>query len=64
IAAERLALLLLTARSAERADTLTLHLPGAPVPAGERLPVRDEATATLRRDLEALRMLVLRPVNG
>lgn len=32
IAAERLGLLLLTARSAERADTLTLHLPGAPAP--------------------------------
>ncbi|WP_053749886.1 FUSC family protein [Streptomyces sp. MMG1533] len=64
IAAERLGLLLLTARSAERATTLTLHLPGAPVPAGGHLPVRDEGTATLRRDLEALRMLVLRPVTG
>jgi uncharacterized membrane protein YccC len=62
IAAERLGLLLLTARSAERADTLTLHLPGAPVPAGQQLPVRDEATDTLRRDLRALRLLVLRPV--
>lgn len=64
IAAERLGLLLLTARSAERANTLTMHLPGAPVPAGGLLPVRDEATATLRRDLEALRMLVLRPYTG
>ncbi|WP_405623116.1 FUSC family protein [Streptomyces sp. NBC_00076] len=63
IAAERLGLLLLTARSAERADTLTMHLPGAPVPAGTPLPERDEATATLRRDLDALRMLVLRPVS-
>ncbi|MFF4804917.1 FUSC family protein [Streptomyces sp. NPDC001351] len=63
IAAERLGLLLLTARSAERADTLTLHLPGAPVPPGGRLPVQDESTATLRRDLEALRLLVLRPVS-
>ncbi|MEV0642780.1 FUSC family protein [Streptomyces sp. NPDC050619] len=63
IAAERLGLLLLTARSAERANTLTLHLPGAPVPAESRLPVPDEATATLRRDLDALRMLVLRPVT-
>ncbi|MCD7445647.1 FUSC family protein [Streptomyces lincolnensis] len=63
IAAERLGLLLLTARSAERADTLTMHLPGAPVPAGRRLPARDEATATLRRDLQALRQLVLRPVS-
>ena len=64
IAAERLGLALLTARSTERADTLTLHLPGAPVPAGEQLPVRDEATVTLRRDLQALRLLVLRPVAG
>ncbi|MGW3098002.1 FUSC family protein [Streptomyces sp. NPDC001102] len=64
IAAERLGLLLLTARSAERADTLTLHLPGAPVPEGGHLPVQEEATATLRRDLQALRMLVLRPVSA
>ncbi|MEU0603525.1 FUSC family protein [Streptomyces sp. NPDC006393] len=63
IAAERLGLLLLTARSSERADTLTLHLPGAPVPSGGRLPVRDEATGTLRRDLGALGMLALRPVG-
>ncbi|GAA3769809.1 FUSC family protein [Streptomyces coacervatus] len=63
IAAERLGLLLLTARSAERADTLTLHLPGAPVPPGGPLPVQDESTAMLRRDLEALRLLVLRPVS-
>ncbi|MFE2266207.1 FUSC family protein [Streptomyces griseosporeus] len=63
IAAERLGLLLLTARSAERADTLTLHLPGAPVPSAGRLPVRDEATDQLRRDLLALRMLVLRPAG-
>jgi hypothetical protein len=63
IAAERLGLLLLNARSAEHADTLTLHLPGAPVPPGGPLPVRDEATVTLRRDLEALRLLVLRPVS-
>ncbi|MCW7942871.1 membrane protein [Streptomyces hygroscopicus] len=62
IAAERLGLLLLTARGAGRADTLTLHLPGAPVPAGRPLPERDETTDTLRRDLEALRLLVLRPV--
>ncbi|MGW1259628.1 FUSC family protein [Streptomyces sp. NPDC002513] len=63
IAAERLGLLLLTARSAERADTLTLHLPGAPVPSGRPLPEQDRTTATLRRDLEALRLLVLRPVT-
>jgi uncharacterized membrane protein YccC len=64
VAAERLGLLLLTARSAERADTLTLHLPGAAVPSAGRLPVRDEATDSLRRDLLALRMLVLQPVGG
>ncbi|MGW7382313.1 FUSC family protein [Streptomyces sp. NPDC054794] len=63
IAAERLGLLLLTARSAERADTLTLHLPGAPLPSGGETPVRDEASATIRRDLQALRLLVLRPVG-
>ncbi|MGW0080833.1 FUSC family protein [Streptomyces sp. NPDC003393] len=63
IAAERLGLLLLTARSRQRADTLTLHLPGAPVPPGGRLPARDEATGTLRRDLGALAMLTLRPVG-
>ncbi|MEU3986069.1 FUSC family protein [Streptomyces sp. NPDC026672] len=62
IAAERLGLLLLTARSAERADTLTLHLPGAPLPSGGELRVADEAGAALRRDLESLRLLVLRPV--
>ncbi|MFJ4428901.1 FUSC family protein [Streptomyces bobili] len=63
IAAERLGLLLLTARSAERADTLTLHLPGAPVPEGGLLPVRKEATDVLRRDLRALRLLVRHPVG-
>ncbi|MFD5073848.1 FUSC family protein [Streptomyces sp. NPDC058371] len=63
IAAERLGVLLLTARSAERADTLTLHLPNAPVPApGNRLRAQDDTTATLRRDLAALRLLVARPV--
>ncbi|MFJ5533120.1 FUSC family protein [Streptomyces sp. NPDC093261] len=62
IAAERLGLLLLTARGAERADTLTLYLPGAPVPSGRPLPEQDATTAALRRDLEALRLLVLRPV--
>ncbi|KUO04961.1 FUSC family protein [Streptomyces caeruleatus] len=63
IAAERLGLSLLAARGAERADTLALHLPGAPVPSGGRQPVREEATVTLRRDLEALRLLVLHPVG-
>ncbi|MFF4116782.1 FUSC family protein [Streptomyces sp. NPDC001714] len=63
IAAERLGLLLLTARSAERADTLTLHLPGAPLPSAVGEPVRDEAMERLRLDLEALRLLVLRPAG-
>ncbi|GGS60165.1 FUSC family protein [Streptomyces cinerochromogenes] len=63
IAAERLGLLLLTARSARRTDTLTLHLPGAPLPSGVELPVRDEAADALRRDLGALRLLMLRPAG-
>ncbi|WP_181449593.1 FUSC family protein [Streptomyces cyaneus] len=63
IAAERLGLSLLAARGAERADTLALHLPGAPFPSGGRLPVREEGTVALRRDLQALRLLVLRPVG-
>ncbi|WP_425575135.1 FUSC family protein [Streptomyces durmitorensis] len=63
IAAERLGVLLLNARSAERADTLTLHLPHAPVPAtGTRIRAEDDATVTLRRDLKALHLLVGRPV--
>ncbi|WP_030419229.1 FUSC family protein [Streptomyces sp. SCSIO 75703] len=61
IAAERLGLLLLTARSAERADTLTLHLPGAVTPLVDHAPAQNEAMAKLRRDLGALQTLVLRP---
>ncbi|MEV5609065.1 FUSC family protein [Streptomyces sp. NPDC052225] len=65
VAAERLGMLLLTARSAERADTLTLHLPNAPVPAtGRLLPREDEATATLRRDLGSLHLMVARPAEA
>ncbi len=65
IAAERLGVLLLNARSAERADTLTLHLPHAPVPEpSKRLYADGDATATLRRDLNALHLLVARPVSG
>lgn len=64
IAAERLGLMLLTARSAERATTLTLHLPGAPLPSGLAQPVRDETMTALRRDLQALRLLVLRPAGA
>ncbi|MBP0459043.1 FUSC family protein [Streptomyces montanisoli] len=61
IAAERLGVLLLNARSAERADTLTMHLPGAPVP---RQPATGalgaDTTALLRRDLAALHLLISR----
>ncbi|MFE2989111.1 FUSC family protein [Streptomyces sp. NPDC059262] len=65
IAAERLGVLLLNARSAERADTLTLHLPHAPVPEpSKRLYADGDATTTLRRDLNALHLLVARPVSG
>ncbi|MFF4402880.1 FUSC family protein [Streptomyces sp. NPDC001480] len=64
IAAERLGLLLLTARAERRADTLTLHLPGAPVPSQVREPVREEAIDALRRDLRALRLQVLRPAGA
>ncbi|MEV5440837.1 FUSC family protein [Streptomyces sp. NPDC052682] len=60
IAAERLGLLVLSARGAERADTLTLHLPGAPAPSVGRPAGADEAGAALRRDLMALRLLVER----
>ncbi|MET9902331.1 FUSC family protein [Streptomyces sp. NPDC006446] len=65
ISAERLGLLILTARSAERAHTLTLHLPDAPLPApGNRLTAQDDTTAVLRRDLDALRLLVVRPLSS
>ncbi|KOT78053.1 membrane protein [Streptomyces rimosus subsp. pseudoverticillatus] len=62
IATERLGVLLLNARTAERADTLTLHLPQAPLPtaAKNEMPAEDPATVTLRRDLNALHMLVSR----
>ncbi|MEU9579431.1 FUSC family protein [Streptomyces chilikensis] len=63
IAAERLGLLILTARSAERADTLTLHLPGAVLPESGLQPVRDRAVEALHRDLLALRTLVLRSAD-
>ncbi|MEB8339100.1 FUSC family protein [Streptomyces endophyticus] len=65
ISAERLGMLLLNARSSERADTLTLHLPHAPAPAmGKLLRQEDEATATLRRDLGALHLMVARPADA
>ncbi|MER5438017.1 FUSC family protein [Streptomyces sp. NPDC002790] len=65
ISAERLGMLLLNARSAERADTLTLHLPHAPAPAaGKLLHHEDESTATLRRDLGALHLMVVRPADA
>ncbi|MFD6278184.1 FUSC family protein [Streptomyces sp. NPDC060209] len=65
IATERLGMLLLNARSAERADTLTLHLPHAPVPlTGDWRPAEDDATMALRRDLKALHLLVDRPASS
>ncbi|MBO0511992.1 FUSC family protein [Streptomyces beijiangensis] len=61
IATERLGMLLLNARSAEGANTLTLHLPNAPVPSTRNLiPPEDAATATLRRELNALHLMVAR----
>ncbi|GGX83130.1 FUSC family protein [Streptomyces fructofermentans] len=61
IAAERLSMLLLTARSEERAETLTLHLPNAPVPeTTHRLGAPEDVERLARRDLEALRLLVAR----
>ncbi|MEU0133955.1 FUSC family protein [Streptomyces sp. NPDC006296] len=64
ISTERLGMLLLNARSAESADTLTLHLPHAPVPlTGDWRPAEDDATIALRRDLKALHLLVDRPVS-
>ncbi|MFB6437419.1 FUSC family protein [Streptomyces sp. NPDC056411] len=61
IAAERLGMLLLNARSAERTDTLTLHLPDAPVSAtASVLQSGGDVHLQLRRDLEALRLLVAR----
>ncbi|MFE2537936.1 FUSC family protein [Streptomyces sp. NPDC059371] len=65
IAAERLGILILTARSAEQPDTLALHLPHAPLPAvADRLEKQDDTIATLHRDLEALQVLVAGPVTG
>ncbi|MER7722375.1 FUSC family protein [Streptomyces sp. NPDC096323] len=64
IAVERLGMLLLNARSAESADTLTLHLPHAPVPlTDDWRPAEDDATIALRRDLKALHLLVSRPAS-
>ncbi|MFJ9413616.1 FUSC family protein [Streptomyces sp. NPDC101227] len=61
IAAERLGMTLLNARSAERTDTLTMHLPHATVPAtANRMQAEGDALTTLRRDLEALHLLVAR----
>jgi uncharacterized membrane protein YgaE (UPF0421/DUF939 family) len=61
ISAERLGVLLLNARSAGGANTLTLHLPHAPVPPAADPPVtEDDALAVLRRDLGALHLLIVR----
>ncbi|MGQ4511387.1 FUSC family protein [Streptomyces sp. DW26H14] len=60
ITSERLGMLLLNARSAERADTLTLHLPNAPVPAQPATGLGADTTVILRRDLRALHLLITR----
>lgn len=62
ITTERLGVLLLNARSAESADTLTLHLPNAPVPATGNLATAagGDVIGTLRRDLNALHLLMAR----
>ncbi|ATL32888.1 hypothetical protein KY5_7870c [Streptomyces formicae] len=62
IAAERLGVLLLNARSAERVDTLTLHLPNASAPMPPRARIAEDAGTALRRDLAALHLLVVRLV--
>ncbi|ARF53868.1 FUSC family protein [Streptomyces gilvosporeus] len=61
IAAERLGMMLLNARSAERTETLTLHLPHAPLPStANRMQGEGDAVTRLRRDLDALLLLVTR----
>ncbi|MDX6350667.1 MAG: hypothetical protein QOF84_5457 [Streptomyces sp.] len=61
IAAERLGILLLNARSDERADTLTLHLPDAPLPApARRAADEDDTVALLRKEVRALHLLAAR----
>ncbi|MEU1329759.1 FUSC family protein [Streptomyces sp. NPDC005865] len=62
IAAERLGVLLLNARSAERVETLTLHLPSAPLAMPRRAQIGQDAGTALRRDLRALHLLVVRLV--
>ncbi len=62
IAAERLGVLLLNARSAERVDTLTLHLPNASAAMPPRSRLAQDAGTALRRDLRALHLLVVRLV--
>ncbi|MFC4031211.1 FUSC family protein [Streptomyces polygonati] len=61
IAAERLSELTLNARSAERADTIVLHLPRATLPApARRTGEEDRTVSTLDRELRALHLLVAR----
>ncbi|AZM57204.1 hypothetical protein DMA15_35475 [Streptomyces sp. WAC 01529] len=62
IAAERLGVLLLNARSAERVETLTLHLPNASASMPPRARIAQDAGTALRRDLRALHLLVVRLV--
>jgi hypothetical protein len=62
VAAERLSLLLVTARSAQRPNPVVLRLPGAPIPALARPSGQaTEVTATLAHDLNTLRTLVSDP---
>ncbi|MYS22288.1 FUSC family protein [Streptomyces sp. SID4948] len=61
LAAERLGVLVLNARSAERADTIVLHLPEAALPAPAPHGLDEERTVrTLERELRALHELVAR----
>ncbi|MBW5422872.1 FUSC family protein [Streptomyces sp. BG9H] len=62
IAAERLGVLLLNARGAERVETLTLHLPNASASMPPRARLAQDAGTALRRDLRALHLLVVRLV--
>ncbi|MBU3065844.1 FUSC family protein [Nocardia sp. NEAU-G5] len=62
VAAERLGLLLVGARSTQRPDPVALRLPGAATPALTAGPQdTDPVTAALDRDLVTLRLMVLRP---
>ena|GEM_PF-572848 len=63
VAAERLGLLLVNARSPERVDPVAMRLPGGPVPALTLPYGTQEITAALDLDLETLRLLLNRPLG-